>query len=102
MRPAKRGSLARAPFARALLPPTCAAAAWQEEEMAVWSHPIDVHYTLKGIDGWPRLKLEVWGDSTSQCDVQARRRPRLHLRAHGMIWPYRIAPKTWPVLKNNL
>uniref|UniRef100_A0A7S0F771 B9 domain-containing protein 2 n=1 Tax=Phaeocystis antarctica TaxID=33657 RepID=A0A7S0F771_9EUKA len=32
-----------------------------EEEMAVWSHPIDVHYTLKGIDGWPRLKLEVWG-----------------------------------------
>ena len=33
----------------------------QEEEMTIWAHPIDVHYTLKGIDGWPRLQLEVWG-----------------------------------------
>ena len=29
--------------------------------MTVFAHPIDVHYTLKGIDGWPRLQLEVWG-----------------------------------------
>ena len=31
-----------------------------DAEAAVWSHPLDVHYTLKGIDGWPR-SLEVWG-----------------------------------------
>ena len=53
------GSLARPPSTcvRAHRP----TAARQEDEMAVWSHPIDVHYTLKGIDGWPRLKLEIWG-----------------------------------------
>ena len=27
----------------------------QEGEGAVWAHPLDVHYTLKSIDGWPRL-----------------------------------------------
>ena len=44
--------------------------------MAVWSHPIDVHYTLKGIDGWPRLKLEVWGvDSFGRNELGAPRPP---------------------------
>ena len=32
-----------------------------EGEMANLSHPIDVHYAVKGIDGWPRLRLEVYG-----------------------------------------
>ena len=29
--------------------------------MALLSHPVDVHYAVKGIDGWPRLRLEVYG-----------------------------------------
>ena len=59
-----------------VLSPTRATAAWQEEEMAVWSHPIDVHYTLKGIDGWPRLKLEVWGvDGFGRNELGAPRPP---------------------------
>ena len=29
--------------------------------MALLSHPIDLHYAVKGIDGWPRLRLEVYG-----------------------------------------
>lgn len=33
----------------------------QEGEMALLAHPIDVHYAVKGIDGWPRLRLEVYG-----------------------------------------
>mmetsp|Transcript_7401 Transcript_7401/g.12492 ORF Transcript_7401/g.12492 Transcript_7401/m.12492 type:complete len:123 (-) Transcript_7401:257-625(-) len=38
--------------------------------MAVWSHPIDVHYALKGIEGWPRLRLEVWGiDQFDRCEL---------------------------------
>lgn len=32
-----------------------------EGEASVWAHPIDVHYALKGIEGWPRLQLEVFG-----------------------------------------
>jgi len=30
------------------------------EEVASWSHPIDVHFATKGIQGWPRLHLQVW------------------------------------------
>jgi B9 domain-containing protein 2 len=28
--------------------------------MAVWNHPMDVHYFTKTVEGWPRLSLEVW------------------------------------------
>ena len=35
-----------------------------DDEMAVWAHPVDVHYSTKGIDGWPRLCVEVWGIDT--------------------------------------
>ncbi len=28
--------------------------------MAIWAHPIDVHYSTKGIQGWPKIKLQVW------------------------------------------
>ena len=38
--------------------------------MALLSHPIDVHYALKGIDGWPRLRLEVYGvDSYGRVEL---------------------------------
>ena len=41
--------LARAPA----LPPTRASTVWQEEEMVVWSHPIDVHYSVEQrVQGW--------------------------------------------------
>ena len=33
----------------------------QEGEPALLAHPIDMHYSVKGIDGWPRLRLEVYG-----------------------------------------
>ena len=33
----------------------------QEGEAALLAHPIDVHYAIKGIDGWPRLRLEIYG-----------------------------------------
>jgi len=40
------------------------------DEMAVWAHPIDMHYSLKGVDGWPRLQLEVWGvDQFGRCEI---------------------------------
>mmetsp|Transcript_6196 Transcript_6196/g.20320 ORF Transcript_6196/g.20320 Transcript_6196/m.20320 type:complete len:186 (+) Transcript_6196:33-590(+) len=40
------------------------------DEAAVWGHPIDVHWTLKGIDGWPRLQVEVWGvDQFGRCEL---------------------------------
>lgn len=25
------------------------------------AHPIDVHYSIKGLDGWPRMRIEVYG-----------------------------------------
>jgi B9 domain-containing protein 2 len=28
--------------------------------MNIWSHPIDVQYEFAGLQGWPKLSLEVW------------------------------------------
>mmetsp|Transcript_6356 Transcript_6356/g.19782 ORF Transcript_6356/g.19782 Transcript_6356/m.19782 type:complete len:127 (+) Transcript_6356:65-445(+) len=40
------------------------------DEPAVWAHPIDVHWSLKGIDGWPKLLIEVWGvDQFGRCEL---------------------------------
>lgn len=25
-----------------------------------WCHPIDVHYVTKGVQGWPKLHVQVW------------------------------------------
>jgi len=27
---------------------------------AVWSHPIDLHFVSKGLQGWPRILMQVW------------------------------------------
>ncbi|XP_054759744.1 B9 domain-containing protein 2-like [Lytechinus pictus] len=32
----------------------------QNENFAVWSHPIDIHFATKGLQGWPKLKFEVY------------------------------------------
>lgn len=29
-------------------------------EMVVWAHPVDVHYSCKGLTGWPKLHFQVW------------------------------------------
>eukprot|EP00040_Diaphanoeca_grandis_P017619 m.92247 g.92247 ORF g.92247 m.92247 type:complete len:176 (-) comp26531_c0_seq1:373-900(-) len=31
-----------------------------DSSIAKWSHPIDIHYSTKGIQGWPKLFFEVW------------------------------------------
>lgn len=37
-----------------------------------WSHPIDVHYLAKGLQGWPRLELQVYGvDWLGKCNISA-------------------------------
>ena len=30
------------------------------EGTAYWSHPLDVHYATKGLQGWPKLHLQVY------------------------------------------
>ncbi|XP_067170562.1 B9 domain-containing protein 2 [Apteryx mantelli] len=32
----------------------------QADDVAYWCHPIDVHFATKGLQGWPRLHLQVW------------------------------------------
>jgi hypothetical protein len=27
---------------------------------AVWQHPIDSHYSVSSVQGWPKLGVEVW------------------------------------------
>jgi B9 domain-containing protein 2 len=26
----------------------------------VWAHPIDLHYTMQSVQGWPKVSLQVW------------------------------------------
>lgn len=32
----------------------------QDGQCAKWSHPIDIHYACKGLQGWPKMFFEVW------------------------------------------
>ncbi|XP_030330872.1 B9 domain-containing protein 2 [Strigops habroptila] len=32
----------------------------QADDVTYWCHPIDVHYATKGLQGWPRLHVQVW------------------------------------------
>ena len=29
-------------------------------DMVVWAHPLDIHYSSKGLTGWPKLHFQVW------------------------------------------
>lgn len=31
------------------------------QDIAVFEHPVDLHYACKSLTGWPRLVVEVWG-----------------------------------------
>ncbi|KAG7275388.1 hypothetical protein CRUP_021586 [Coryphaenoides rupestris] len=42
----------------------------QTGDTAYWSHPIDLHYATKGLQGWPKLHLQVWHqDSFGRCQL---------------------------------
>ncbi|XP_022184281.2 B9 domain-containing protein 2 isoform X3 [Nilaparvata lugens] len=30
------------------------------DEVTHWSHPIDVHYSTKGVQGWPKIHVQVY------------------------------------------
>ncbi|XP_053908883.1 B9 domain-containing protein 2 isoform X2 [Cuculus canorus] len=32
----------------------------QAGDVTYWCHPLDVHFATKGLQGWPKLLLEVW------------------------------------------
>ena len=32
----------------------------EEGETSFWSHPIDVHFAARGLQGWPRILLQVY------------------------------------------
>ena len=40
-------------------------------ELAAWAHPVDVHYTCRGLSGWPKLHVQVWGqDGFGRVGIQ--------------------------------
>lgn len=43
-----------------------------EETIHSFSHPIDVHYLTRALQGWPRLEFQVWGvDWLGKCNISA-------------------------------
>ncbi|KAM9590887.1 B9 domain-containing protein 2-like [Morphnus guianensis] len=39
----------------------------QADDMAYWCHPLDVHFATKGLQGWPKLHLQVWHQDGLGC-----------------------------------
>ncbi|XP_064296151.1 B9 domain-containing protein 2 isoform X2 [Phalacrocorax carbo] len=39
----------------------------QAGDVAYWCHPIDVHFATKGLQGWPKLHLQVWHQDVFGC-----------------------------------
>ena len=40
-------------------------------EMAVWCHPIDIHYSMTNVASWPRIVVQVWGlDEDSRLELK--------------------------------
>lgn len=47
--------------------------------MAVLAHPIEAHYSCTSVRGWPKLYVEVWGQTNEDANVEIgarQRRPR--------------------------
>ena len=36
----------------------------QMDEFAYWSHPIDIHFATRGLQGWPKIHFQVWHQDT--------------------------------------
>ena len=32
------------------------------DNLVIWNHPIDLYYTTKSLQGWPRLNVQVWNE----------------------------------------
>eukprot|EP00047_Mylnosiga_fluctuans_P006538 m.247560 g.247560 ORF g.247560 m.247560 type:complete len:176 (-) comp15424_c0_seq1:25-552(-) len=42
----------------------------QDGETAKWGHPIDIHLASKGLQGWPKISVEVWHyDMFGRCEL---------------------------------
>ncbi|XP_066559844.1 B9 domain-containing protein 2 [Amia ocellicauda] len=64
----------------------------QTGDTAYWSHPIDLHYTTKGLQGWPKLHLQVWSeDWLGRCQLCGY--GFLHLPSSP--GPHRLRCPTW-------
>ena len=49
------------------------------DDMAVWGHPLDVHYSFTSLRGWPKLYTELWRtDTFGRTEICASRAPSTH------------------------
>ncbi|KAG7378894.1 B9 domain-containing protein 2 [Phytophthora pseudosyringae] len=52
-------------------------APWTSDpDVAVWSHPIDLHFTTSAFQGWPKLLFQVWRADSSM---------KLHVVGYGFV-----------------
>lgn len=57
-----------------------------------WSHPLDVHLYTKGLQGWPKLELQIWGaDLLGKCNICAYG----YLCIPSKPGRYRLTCSTW-------
>ncbi|XP_065176797.1 B9 domain-containing protein 2-like isoform X1 [Sycon ciliatum] len=42
----------------------------QDTSCFYWSHPLDLHFACKAIQGWPKIQVEVWSQGLfGQCEL---------------------------------
>ncbi|RNF21158.1 B9 protein domain 2 [Trypanosoma conorhini] len=42
-----------------------------EEGNVLWSFPIDIHFTMNSVEGWPKISLQVWSiDKYGRKDLE--------------------------------
>mmetsp|Transcript_15314 Transcript_15314/g.50305 ORF Transcript_15314/g.50305 Transcript_15314/m.50305 type:complete len:177 (-) Transcript_15314:947-1477(-) len=42
----------------------------EDGELAVWSHPLDLHFACKALNGWPKMHFQVWSqDEYGRHDI---------------------------------
>jgi B9 domain-containing protein 2 len=63
------------------------------EDGAVWSFPIDMHFVLQSMQGWPKLSLQVWSiDEFGRKDLAGYGMCYIPLPCHD---PQTIEVQTW-------
>jgi len=42
----------------------------ENAEIAYFCHPIDIHFATRGLQGWPKIHVEVWHqDNFGRCEI---------------------------------
>src|SRR3989338_10148638 len=64
-----------------------------EDQINVWAHPIDLHYSTSVCAGWPKIPLQVWfQDAYGRNDFGTR---IIKTNNHSRLWTRKYSNTKW-------